>query len=316
MPHEAIRSLTIEVSVDTALKCASPVERSFQATGARICWFEWGNPSSPPLLLIHATGFHARVWDQTIAALPGDHHVIAVDLRGHGRSEKTGPLTDWSLVAHDVSELVAHLGLRNAIGVGHSMGGHCLVQVAAKHPECFSRLILIDPVILPPDAYESGMPATLPAPETNPVSRRRNVWASWQEMETHFSTRYPYSVWKKEVLADYCRYGLLPNAQGDGFMLACPPVIEASVYLGHAYTNVHPLIKKIHVPVLVMRAKDKNPDAGSVMDFSASPTWKDLAFTFPEGRDLHFPDLTHFIPMQAPELVARHISDPHIPDNG
>jgi len=40
------------------------------------------------------------------------------------------------------------------------------------------------------------------------------------------------------------------------------------------------------------------------MDFSASPTWPELAAQFPRGQDVHLPELTHFIPMQDPQLVA------------
>jgi hypothetical protein len=43
------------------------------------------------------------------------------------------------------------------------------------------------------------------------------------------------------------------------------------------------------------------------MDFAASPTWPKLAAQFARGRDVYLPELTHFIPMQAPDLVARYI---------
>jgi len=44
------------------------------------------------------------------------------------------------------------------------------------------------------------------------------------------------------------------------------------------------------------------------MDFSKSPTWPQLADGFPAGRDVYLPELSHFMPMQAPELVANYIS--------
>ena len=46
------------------------------------------------------------------------------------------------------------------------------------------------------------------------------------------------------------------------------------------------------------------------MDFSQSPTWEGLADAFPRGRDVYRPELTHFIPMQRPELVAAAIAAP------
>ena len=80
------------------------------------------------LLLAHATGFHARCWDQVIAHL-GERHVIAVDQRGHGRSDKM-PITDWRVLGEDLDALVRALELRDLVGVGHSMGGHAMVEAA------------------------------------------------------------------------------------------------------------------------------------------------------------------------------------------
>jgi len=287
----------------------TPVEAYFQANGARIAYFEWGKHGDPVVFLIHATGFHARCWDQTVAALPAGFRVIAVDLRGHGRSEKTGPMTDWTVAARDIAELVEHLNLEGAIGAGHSMGGHLLVQVAATHPRAFKRLVLIDPVMLPPEVYANAHLLALPEDQAHPVARRRNAWASWQEMFDAFKTRHPYSLWREAVLADYCRHGLSPAADGEGFELACPPAIEASIYTGHASSDIYALAKRVEVPVVVLRAKMRDPGPRNLTDFAASPTWEGVARSFRNGRDVYLPQLTHFIPMQDPELAARFIAD-------
>jgi pimeloyl-ACP methyl ester carboxylesterase len=288
---------------------AAPVEHSFQASSVRLAYFEWGRRGDPIVLLIHATGFHARCWDQTVAALPPGHRVVGVDLRGHGRSEKTGPMGDWTVAARDIAELVEHLDLEGAIGAGHSMGGHLLVQIAASHPRAFKRLVLIDPVMLPPEVYANAHLAALPEGQVHPVARRRNAWASWQEMFDAFKTRAPYSLWREEVLADYCRYGLVPAASGQGLELACPPAIEASIYMGHANTDIYTLAARVDVPVVVLRAKMRDPGPRNLADFSASPTWEGVARSFRRGRDVYLPHLTHFIPMQEPELTARFIAD-------
>ena len=59
------------------------------ANGLSLASFEWRaalRGATPTLWMVHATGFHGRVWDQVIHHLPG-RHVIAVEQRGHGRSE-------------------------------------------------------------------------------------------------------------------------------------------------------------------------------------------------------------------------------------
>jgi lipase len=284
-----------------------PVERSFQGSQVRLCYFEWGEACAPTVLLVHATGFHARCWDRTVAALPAGFRVIAVDMRGHGRSDKRGPYV-WETFGRDLQELTEALSLRGAIGVGHSMGGHCLTQVAARVPDAFSRLLLVDPVIFDPEAYLTNRYRGFATAEDHPVARRRNDWSSWEEMYERFRSRQPFSRWQPEVLEDYCRHGVVAKV-GGGYELACPPVVEASVYLGNTETDVHELIPGLELPVVVLRARPRDPDDAQVMDFSKSPTWPGLAARFRNGRDVYLPDHSHFIPMEDPALVARFISD-------
>lgn len=283
-----------------------PAEHIFEASGARIAYAEWGRRGEPVVFLIHATGFHGRCWDEVVRALPAGLNVIAVDLRGHGRSEKTGPITNWAEPAHDIAEFVKHLNLNGAIGAGHSMGGHILVQIAAGNPEAFKRLLLIDPVIMAPEMYK-GAPFW-PLGTEHPVARRRNAWTDWQQMFDAFKNRNPYSLWDPKVLEDYCRYGLQP-ADGGGFELACPPAVEASIYMGSLGTDIYEAVRKVTVPVTILRAKERAQGPRDQLDFSASPTWPQLATVFQNASDVYLKDLTHFIPMQDPALVARYIAE-------
>jgi pimeloyl-ACP methyl ester carboxylesterase len=228
---------------------------------------------------------------------PG-YRVIAVDTRGHGRSEKTGPINDWTVPARDIAELLEHLNLKDAIGAGHSMGGHLLVQVAATHPRAFKRLVLIDPVMLPP----RRMNLHLPAEGRLSILSRRNTGPA---ADSRCLRRAILIAWRT-VRDDV---GLVPAASGQGFELACPPAIEASIYMGHAGRDIYALAARVQTPVTVLRARPRAPGPRDFTDFAASPTWEGVARTFTKGRDVPLPHLTHFIPMQEPELTARFIAD-------
>ncbi|MGB0920559.1 MAG: alpha/beta fold hydrolase [Alphaproteobacteria bacterium] len=286
----------------------NPIQQAFHATGFSLNYYEWGQPNqAPTVLLFHATGFHARCWDKVIAALP-DRHIIAVDTPGHGLSSHNGPFDSWAEIGAPLKEFVAALPHTHMVGAGHSMGGHCMVQVAAEQPNAFRHMVLIDPVIPRPEAYDpKRWGIEMPTPADHPVARRRNVWRDWQDMFAHFESRNPYSLWRADVLEDYCRYGVVPNPDGDSYVLACPPVVEASVYLGKRPMELYDHLASITVPVDVLRAKMPDRDKLKMMDFSTSPTWENLAQQFPQGRDHYMPELTHFIPMQDPGRVARFI---------
>ncbi len=284
-----------------------PVERYVQANGIDLCYFEWGtrDPAQPTALLAHATGFHARCWDTVVGYLPDTRHVIAIDQRGHGRSAKVPPY-NWESFGRDLIGFVEALDLDRIIGVGHSMGGHAVVQAAAQARERFERLVLVDPVIMDPQLYET-MKSTMGAqrPQDHPTSRRNNQWRSWREMFDRLKGRGSFSVWRDDALEDYCRWGVLSNPDGAGFVLACPPLVEASIYTGSSGRDIHDLFATITVPVAVLRGEKRV--RAETMDFLASPTWERLADQFPKGRDVYLPTLTHFIPMQDPERVARFI---------
>jgi len=287
---------------------AEPRAAVARVNGIELAYVVWNEPLGADLetvLLVHATGFHARSWDQLVPYL-GRRRVIAVDQRGHGRSTKT-PITHWRVFGDDLTAFVQALGLRDAIGVGHSMGGHALVEAAAALPACFRRLVLVDPVIAAPGDY-TGQGWTLPD-GAHPTAKRKRRFASADEMIARFATRPPYAAFTPATLRDYCVHGLLPAADGDGFELACPPEIEASIYMtSHTNAAVYDAVRALTLPVLVVRVKTPPPDRG-VMDFSSSPTWPGLVGEFQNARELHLAERTHFLPMESPELVARLVVD-------
>ncbi len=78
-------------------------------------------------------------------------------------------------------------------------------------------------------------------PQDHPTSRRNNQWQSWHEMFDRLKGRGSFAVWRDDVLEDYCRWGVLPNPDGAGFVLACPPLVEAAIYTGSGGRDIHDL---------------------------------------------------------------------------
>ncbi|MFK7912703.1 MAG: alpha/beta fold hydrolase [Pseudomonadales bacterium] len=291
------------ISVSMTSYYGEPQQRRATLDGVELCYFEWGDPAGQDLLLVHATGFHARCWDQVVARLPAGLHIVAPETRGHGRSARTEPYS-WANFGGDLIDFAKFIDLQDALAVGHSMGGHCVAQLAIAQPDRLRALLLIDPVIFAPDAYPSERHEGFASVADHPVARRRNHWPDWQAMQTSLVGKGSFGLWDPAVLEDYCRYGSLPVA--DGVELACPPTVEASVYMGSSSTDLHEQLGSVLQPALVLRAPARDP-ASTEMDFSKSPTWPQLAAVFPNGRDELLADLTHFIPMQDPALVANRI---------
>jgi len=97
----------------------------------------------PPIVLVHGLGGTLHMWYGMMQSLELHHHVVALDMRGCGRSELgRGPLTvqGW---ARDVATLVAALELPAVTLVGHSLGSLIAQQVALDQPDAVDNLALV-----------------------------------------------------------------------------------------------------------------------------------------------------------------------------
>lgn len=278
-----------------------PQQKSVSVGDIELSYFEWGQKrhACPTLLFAHATGFHARCWDQIIAQL-GNVHAIAVDQRGHGRSGKSGEIS-WAQYGRDMTRFVQTLNLTDIVAVGHSLGGHVMAQTAVAQGQRFVSLLLVDPVIVAPKIYAMSMDFD----GEHPVTKRKNNFDSVEEMVLRFAQREPYSLWDPRVLHDYCQYGLLPTE--NGFQLACPPRVEGLIYMSGTSYDIYDQLATINQPVTILRARQENGDEPT-FDLAASPTYSKLVDSFALGEDHYLPELSHFIPMQRPDLLVAYIS--------
>ena len=96
----------------------------------------------PPVVLIHGLGGSAHIWHGVVGALQQHHHCVAVDLRGHGRSQGRGKFSieGW---ADDVRRLIAHLELPPVTLVGHSLGSLVAQELARSAPDVVDELVLV-----------------------------------------------------------------------------------------------------------------------------------------------------------------------------
>jgi pimeloyl-ACP methyl ester carboxylesterase len=118
-------------------------DRSAMLGGLRFHYREWPNPGAQALVLLHGFTGHARSWDSFATAMQANHHVYALDQRGHGDSDWTDDYSAESMV-EDVQRWVTALGLKQFVLLGLSMGGRNAYQFAATHPEEVERLVIVD----------------------------------------------------------------------------------------------------------------------------------------------------------------------------
>ncbi len=100
--------------------------------------------SGGTIVLIHCFTCAIDWWDQMRPSLEKRHRVVAVDLLGHGGSEKPSTGYDIPEQADVVAEALGRLGVEEATVVGHSLGGAVAVGLAEQSPRLVNRLVIID----------------------------------------------------------------------------------------------------------------------------------------------------------------------------
>ena len=115
-------------------------------------WTAGGTGS--PVLLIHGLSRYVEDWLSSFNALSGEHQVYALDLLGHGRTDKpSGASYGLDALARFVRDFMTGVGIERAHVVGHSLGGAIATRLALTYPEVVERLVLVDPAGLSPAVH-------------------------------------------------------------------------------------------------------------------------------------------------------------------
>jgi pimeloyl-ACP methyl ester carboxylesterase len=251
---------------------------------------------APPLVLVHANGFHARAWDPVVRRLAGRYRCIAVDLRGHGDSVlPDGAPLDWRRSGDDLLLVIEALELGQGIrAAGWSMGGAVIVLAELARPGTIGAAFLFEPILFPrPTAEAMG---------ENPMAavarRRREVFADRTVAYERFEGRGPFARCTSEGLHAYVDHAFVDLPDGT-VRLKCRGETEARNFETPP-VGAFEQLGGIWCRVVVGGSGDGAPPA-----LMASA----VAEAVPGGRFASFPDLTHFAPLEDPGLIAEAIVD-------
>jgi pimeloyl-ACP methyl ester carboxylesterase len=226
------------------LKAASGTSRFVEANGVRLHYLDYGMAGGRPMLCIHGGAAHAHWFDFVAPGFIEDHHVLSLDLRGHGDSAWADPHSyNWKTYAEDVNAFVEKLDLRDFVLIGHSMGGMISLVYATTHPGRVGRLVIVDTIMLMPMDRVTRMrefgkkPARSYATEDELVARYRLEPAETQmaapeiirRMAEHSGRRTPDGKWHHKA--------------------------DRGVYANFQQIAGVPLWDKVQVPALVIRGE-------------------------------------------------------------
>jgi pimeloyl-ACP methyl ester carboxylesterase len=184
--------------------------------GTRVHYLRWGDPANPGLVLVHGGAAHAHWWSFLAPLLMQRYSVVALDLSGHGDSERreTYPRRQW---AREVMAVIEHAGfIGPPILVGHSMGGLVSIVTAALYGDGLAGAVIVDAPVRKPD------------PESQEGSRGRmfrnpKTYADLDTAREHFRLVPPQPCANQFIVDHIARHSL--KAVPDGYTWKFDPKV-------------------------------------------------------------------------------------------
>jgi 2-hydroxy-6-oxonona-2,4-dienedioate hydrolase len=127
-------------------------ERFYDVKGVRTRVIEAGRPDQPALVLIHGTGGHAETYCRNVGPLSEHFRVLAIDMIGHGYTDRPDAAPDVAGYARHVVDLLDTLGIERAHVSGESLGAMVAAWVGIAHPERVDKVVMNTGTLARPDA--------------------------------------------------------------------------------------------------------------------------------------------------------------------
>jgi len=282
-----------------------PAEGFLVSSGANIHYLDWqGNGKEAHFL--HANGFCSGTYAPLLKFLAGDLRIIASDIRGHGDSDSLGidRISHWDIFVDDLKNVVEQTMSPPVIGIGHSLGAVTTYLAAAKYPHLFSKIILIEPVILPKRILRIiclmklfGIVGLIPLARI--ARKRKRIFENKDAAFIRFASgRGVFKSWSKDFIDAYLECGILEK-DDEKAVLKCNPETEAQIFES-VPLDVWKYAGKITCPVLAIR--------GCYSDSFYADAASDLKKYIRTYELETVPNSGHFVPMEKPVECAKIIT--------
>ncbi|MEF2976232.1 alpha/beta fold hydrolase [Subtercola sp. YIM 133946] len=255
----------------------APVDIAFRVRGA-----------GPAVVLLHGTTANHAVWEPVGDALEGRATVIALDQRGHGRSDKPAEGYSGDDFVTDVITVLDALGVQQAMVAGHSLGGRNAWLAAAQHPDRVMGAVVVDytPYVEMPvlDQLEER------------VALGFRPFASTDDIEAYLRDRYPAIL--PGAIERRARWGYRLLDDGHWVPRASAPAM-AKLIDGFR-TPYDREFREVAAPMTHLR--------GSESALVSPAAWQSAIADRPADHWVEVAGADHYIPEEQPELVADEIA--------
>ncbi|RTE85779.1 MULTISPECIES: alpha/beta fold hydrolase [Gammaproteobacteria] len=224
----------------------------------------------PILHFIHGNSYCGLIYAPLWHELQHHFDIFLHDAQGHGDSDHGEYFVGWERSAELAVEVWrAHKPrfqqqgeMPEVIGMGHSFGGVLTTAIQAQYPDMFSRLMLLDPIVMPPAMVLflktlSWLKVYHKNPHAKRAGRRRASWPSQQDALQALNNRGMHKGWTPEAMEAFVQHGLEQMDNGE-WHLKCKPSREAEIFSSY-FLKIWSLIPRVKSPVDIFVGEDTYP---------------------------------------------------------
>ena len=264
-----------------------------------IPFIEFGSGSNT-IHFAHANAYPPGTYRQLLEPLSERSRVLAIKHRPlWDDSDPWETLNSWQQVSADLIAFLDGQNVADIVGIGHSLGAVATMYAALERPDLFSRLVLVEPVFLPPE-FLAMMDIVDPRdiPLVAGALRRRNGWASRQELFDHYRGKKVFARLADDALWDFVNFGT-DEVNGE-VKLAYSPEWEARFY-AMAPRDIWELLPQLEHPTLAIRAADS--------DTLYPLAWQLWQEKQPDATFVELDEAGHLVTHERPSELANIILD-------
>ena len=256
-----------------------PAERFADINGLRIHYLDWGNAGAQPLILLHGIARVAHTFDHVAPHFAKTHHVIAVDMRGHGDSGwHSGGAYLVEDYTSDIETLIEQLKLRDIVLWGASTGGRVAQMIAGRHPEWVSSVIVEDVGPERPAAISNRRGARMAKEEAG--------WASVDALLAQMKADHPRTA--EPILRHFATHGSKQRPDGRIEWKRDPAILK-----GFVPAELWATVRNIKAPVIYI--------LGGASAIVPPQTQIELQRALPQALVVVMPGLGHYPSDEQPE---------------
>jgi pimeloyl-ACP methyl ester carboxylesterase len=283
-----------------------PTSRRIPASdGLSLHVLEWSREGTP-LVFVHGFGNDAHIWDDAAPAVAGYYRTVALDLRGHGDSDRDPECRyDYEFHVADLEAVFAQLGIERLVLVGHSLGGRIATLFAGRHPDRMAGLVIVDSA--PELDVRGTVRIRVDLQKSGGGDLSFESEAAYRDVLAH-----NYPAVSREILARMAHHGLRRRADG-----RYEPKLDPAWFKGRSDATIDPeairqreerltrdmwdALAKVPCPTLVVRGAASDVLSADVAD-------RMVEEVLPHGQLTVIPRAGHSVMVDNPEAFRAALS--------